>query len=128
MNDASRSLFDRYRALFSLRDSATVVAIEGIGRGLQLPQFSPLFKHELAFVLGELGPDAKPASEYLKAAIGETKNHAMVRHEAAEALGAVDFDPDAKAFLQQFLTHSDPVIRQSCEVALDIQDYWSASS
>ena len=43
----------------------------------------------------------------------------MVRHEAAEALGAID-DRRAKPILQEFLEDLKPEISESCEVALDL--------
>jgi deoxyhypusine monooxygenase len=128
MGDSSSSLFTRYRALFSLRDSKSAEAIAGIAGALTLPGYSSLFKHELGFVLGELGPDAKSASTLLKATIANTENHEMVRHEAAEALGAVDYDTEARQFLEGFVHNENKIISQSCEVALDIQDYWSADT
>jgi HEAT repeat protein len=60
--------------------------------------------------------------------------HAMVRHEAAEALGAVGTftdktndknKADVLTLLEQ-LEHDDPhrVVRESAAVALDIAKYW----
>lgn len=46
-----------------------------------------LFRHEIAFVLGQLAePVSVPA---LRAALADLSQHEMVRHECAEALGAV---------------------------------------
>lgn len=47
---------------------------------------------------------------------------AMVRHECAEALGAIATDT-AMNVLQQYLKDSERVVRESCEVALDICEY-----
>ena len=65
----------------------------------------------------------------------------MVRHEAAEALGALWFNQDTEAgraamdachsLLKRF---SDPqferdvAVRESCEVALDATDYWATAT
>jgi len=49
----------------------------------------------------------------------------MVRHEAAEALGAIG-DRTALLVLRKFETDSEPVISESCEVALDLLE-WVAS-
>jgi len=43
----------------------------------------------------------------------------MVRHEAAEALGAIG-DISSKSVLEKFLHHEKPEISESCEVALDL--------
>lgn len=53
----------------------------------------------------------------------------MVRHEAAEALGAVGGDLATQA-LQEFHEDSDApvVVQESCQVALNIVDYWADDS
>ena len=48
----------------------------------------------------------------------------MVRHEAAEALGAIG-TLECEQILQQYLQDSEQVVRESCEVALDVIDYWA---
>ena len=49
----------------------------------------------------------------------------MVRHEAAEAIGAIHNRWDeAKALLKEFLQDEDELVRESCEVALDAGDEW----
>jgi hypothetical protein len=59
----------------------------------------------------------------------------MVRHEAAEALGAIEFPEDdvtgaseRDALLRTFAsveTEPDQAVRESCVVALDTENYWS---
>ena len=49
----------------------------------------------------------------------DENEHVMVRHEAAEALGAIG-DRRAKPVLQEFLHDSLPEVSESCEVALDL--------
>ena len=49
----------------------------------------------------------------------------MVRHEAAEALGAIG-DRTALDVLAQFVDDEEIVIAESCEVALDLLE-WVAS-
>jgi deoxyhypusine monooxygenase len=46
----------------------------------------------------------------------------QVRHEAAEALGSIA-DPRCTALLRKYLTHAEPIVAESCIVALDIMDY-----
>ena len=52
----------------------------------------------------------------------------MVRHESAEALGAIEgTDEDwgrCEAVLRTFCADADPVVAESCQVALDAADYW----
>ena len=70
-----------------------------------------------------LAAGAPALAESLKR-IGE---HNMVRHEAAEALGAiVGAEESCRSILEEFKDDKDGVVRESCEVALDCQDYWSS--
>jgi deoxyhypusine monooxygenase len=48
----------------------------------------------------------------------------MVRHEAAEALGAIPSD-EVLEVLNRFAKDEIPIVRESCEAALDIHDYWT---
>jgi deoxyhypusine monooxygenase len=52
--------------------------------------------------------------------------HAMVRHEAAEALGAIG-GTHIEAVLEEFKHDSQKVVEESCLVALNTIDYWSTS-
>jgi deoxyhypusine monooxygenase len=45
----------------------------------------------------------------------------MVRHEAAEALGSIA-TPDVLSALDRFRTQGPRVVRESCEVALDMYE------
>ena len=77
--------FKRYRALFSLRNINTTEAVLAVCDALNTG--SDLFRHEVAFVLGQMEhPASVPA---LVKALQDTTQHAMVRHEAAEALGSI---------------------------------------
>lgn len=49
------------------------------------------------------------------------ENH-MVRHECAEALGSLATD-ECVQILNKFLKDKEAVVKESCEVALDITDY-----
>jgi deoxyhypusine monooxygenase len=80
---------------------------------------NPLLKHEVAFVLGQLEHPA--AVEALCAAVRCEEEHGMVRHEAAEALGAIG-SPDAISVLREFSEHPEPILRESCWVALHMYD------
>ena len=55
-----------------------------------------------------------------------TSEHAMVRHEAAEALGAIGGETVEKC-LQLYLNDSEIVVKESCQVALDTIDYWTSN-
>lgn len=118
--DPSKSLFDRYRAMFSLRNRNTEDAALALAEGYN--DTSALFRHEVAYVMGQMeNPVTVPA---LKKVLMDHKEHRMVRHEAAEALGAIG-TPECEEILQVYLKDSEQVVRESCEVALDIIDYWA---
>lgn len=48
--------------------------------------------------------------------------HAMVRHEAAEALGAIANSATVK-LLKEFTNDAEPIVAHSCVVALDMLEY-----
>ncbi|KAK7194355.1 deoxyhypusine hydroxylase [Novymonas esmeraldas] len=115
-------LFRRYMAMFSLRNLATEEAVAALCRGLREDTVSLLFRHEVAFVLGQLErPSSQPA---LIASLKDEEEAPMVRHEAAEALGAIA-DPATLPVLEAYATHHEPVVRDSCVVALEMHKYWA---
>lgn len=108
-------LYDRYKAMFTLRNSNTTKAVEILSNGFN--DKSSLLKHEVAFVLGQMRlPDAIP---YLRNIISKEDEHPMVRHEAAEALGAIGTD-DCINILKKYVGHGCDILRESCEVGLDL--------
>lgn len=81
---------------------------------------SALFRHEIAYVLGQMQhPAAVPA---LCAALQHSDESPMVRHEAAEALGSIGKE-ECLAVLQHYRADVEPVVKESCEVALDMLEY-----
>ena len=46
----------------------------------------------------------------------------MVRHECAEALGSIAHD-ECREILEEYLKDSAAVVKESCEVALDMCEY-----
>ena len=124
--DTRLGLFERYRAMFGLRDLASPpdlptagAAVEVLGRGL-LEDGSALFRHEVAFVFGQL---CHPASvPVLKECLGRRQEVAMVRHEAAEALGSLGEVEGVEEFLRGFLGDEEAVVRESVVVALDMAE------
>lgn len=118
--DPYNSLYERYAALFALRDMGGDDAILAICDGLEKETQSALFRHEVAYVLGQLAsPVAIPA---LSQTLSNHEESYMVRHEAAEALGAIASD-EAQEVLKKYVKDGADVVRESVEVALDIADY-----
>ncbi|KAK8042778.1 hypothetical protein PG994_013261 [Apiospora phragmitis] len=124
--DTKAPLFIRYRAMFALRDLASPPdlptaepAVLALAKGFSDP--SALFRHEIAFVFGQLShPASIPA---LTAALSNTEEASMVRHEAAEALGSLGEEDGVEDILKGFLHDKEKVVRESVIVALDMVDY-----
>ncbi|ODV88058.1 hypothetical protein CANARDRAFT_26219 [[Candida] arabinofermentans NRRL YB-2248] len=118
LNDQDKSLFERYRAMFRLRDIGTDEACLALASGFDDP--SALFKHEIAYVFGQLcNPVTVPS---LIKILGNNKEAGMVRHEAAEALGSIATD-EVLPILKSYLNDKDDVVRESAVVALDMYEY-----
>jgi len=119
--DESAPLFDRYRAMFSLRNKADSVSVKALASGLNCG--SALFRHEVAFVLGQVASPCAVAE--LLDRLRDTQENPMVRHECAEALGGIASPGlDVESELSKYLASDIPaVVRESCVVALDMADY-----
>lgn len=131
--DPEKSLFERYRAMFGLRDAVgrasgtneelAKAAVDALTAGFE--DTSALFRHEIAYVLGQLShPVSVPALLRVLENRGEDE---MVRHEAAEALGSIA-TPEVLSALTTFSSGNEPsrVVRESCEVALDMYEHESS--
>lgn len=114
----SASLFDRYRAMFALRNLRTPEAILALSSGLK--SGSALFRHEVAFVLGQLQDEH--GIEALKESLRDESENEMVRHECAEALGAIA-NKECFDVLNEYLKDDKRVVKESCEIALDMCEY-----
>ncbi|KAH0560384.1 deoxyhypusine hydroxylase [Cotesia glomerata] len=112
------SLFDRYRAMFSLRNLRSKEAVLALSEGLKAK--SALFRHEIGFVLGQLQEEV--SVPYLRAALENPEEDEMVRHECAEALGSIAH-PDCQTILNNYLDDKKRVVRESCVIALDMCEY-----
>jgi deoxyhypusine monooxygenase len=124
--DTSLPLFQRYRAMFALRDLSSppdlptaVPAVQALARGFSDP--SALFRHEIAFVFGQLSHPASIPS--LTETLSNTKEASMVRHEAAEALGSLGDEEGVEDTLKKFLDDPEQVVRDSVIVALDMAEF-----
>ena len=111
-------LYDRYKAMFALRNKATEEAVLALCDGLL--DSSALFRHEIGYVLGQLQhPASIPA---LEKALSNCEEVGMVRHECAEALGSIATD-ECMQILTRYRDDPEPVVRESCIVALDMGEY-----
>ncbi|NXE97620.1 DOHH hydroxylase, partial [Menura novaehollandiae] len=116
--DESQELFDRYRAMFALRNVAGQAAVLALAEGLSCG--SALFRHEIGYVLGQLQDEA--CVPQLTAALCSRAESPMVRHECAEALGSIA-RPSCLRALRAFASDQERVVRESCQVALDMYEY-----
>jgi deoxyhypusine monooxygenase len=118
--DADLPILERYRAMFSLRNKGGAACVEQLCRALTTDTSSPLLRHEVAYVLGQLQhPDSVDALEVSLRRLGE---HEMVRHESAEGRWQ-----DCERILTEFASDENVVVRESCLVALDAANYWGHS-
>jgi len=117
--DETLPMFERYRAMFSLRNNGDDASIQALALGLQCS--SALFRHEVAFVLGQAASPA--AINELITRLRDADENPMVRHECAEALGgigAIGVEQELSKYLGK---EEADVVRESCVVALDMVDY-----
>ena len=112
--------------MFALRDLSSppdlptaVPAIQALALGLKDP--SALFRHEVAFVFGQLSHPASIPS--LTETLSDTSEASMVRHEAAEALGSLGDEEGVEAILRKFINDPEQVVRDSIIVALDMAEF-----
>lgn len=116
--DENAKLFERYRAMFSLRNIQTVESINALGNGLKCK--SALFRHEIAFVLGQIQNEC--SIKVLADNLQDANENEMVRHECAEALGAIATEKCIE-ILKKYLHDEKQVVKESCVVALDMCEY-----
>lgn len=117
MNE-EETLFNRYRAMFGLRNLRTQESVLALATGLKGK--SALFRHEVAFVLGQLQEEC--SIPFLAENLRDATENEMVRHECAEALGAIATE-ECTQILNEYLADEKRVVKESCEVALDMCEY-----
>eukprot|EP01080_Neovahlkampfia_damariscottae_P008383 gene8383-208_t len=123
--DENETLTQKYRAMFALRnkiqENNDLDALKILCKGFSKKE-GALFKHEVAFVLGQL--EKEESSDALHEVLMDEEEHPMVRHEAAEALGAI-CDEKSLKILKEYQKDKVEPVRDSCIVALDMHEYWS---
>ena len=121
--EEAKPLFERYRAMFTLRNIGTSDAVKALASGL-LSGKSALFRHEIAFVFGQMLH--QDSVEVLKSVLENDEEVDMVRHECAEALGSIA-SKDCLPILQHFNSGKNSetprVVTDSCLVAIDMYNH-----
>ncbi|CAD7959167.1 unnamed protein product [Amoebophrya sp. A120] len=120
LSDPKVELFQRYIAMFTLRN---LNAVQPLGEALLSDRSSPVLRHEIAFILGQI--ESEEAVHFLAENLNLPHNaeHGMVRHESAIALGSIGGE-SAKEWLRRFCHDPDVLVAESCLVALDTIHYW----
>lgn len=114
-------LFNKYRVLFTLRNIASAEAIDLMSECFS-DKFTALFKHEVAFVLGQMAKTAKKALSKLELVLQDENESNIVRHETALALGELS---ETKELLDKYSSHEDLLVAESCIFATDFVDFWN---
>ena len=119
--DEDEKMFQRMRALFALRNIGGKPAVDSLANAFD--SSSELLKHEIAYVLGQMQDDN--AVPHLIERLEDLNEDVMVRHEAAEALGAIG-NRVAMGTLEKFASDEEVVVAESCEVAIDLLNWVSS--
>ena len=119
--DEEERMFQRMRALFALRNIGGKDAVDSLAAAFD--SSSALLKHEVAYVLGQMQDDH--AVPHLISRLEDRGEDVMVRHEAAEALGAIG-NRIAMSTLEKFAMDDEIVVAESCEVAIDLLNWVSS--
>lgn len=119
-------LFERYRALFTLREINTEEAVVAMCQCLTVEnsrKCSALLKHEVAFVLAQMEDVFKPSLPFLLDCVSNDEEAPIVRHEILICIGMLI---DDEAIISHFLKSPDLIVSQSCEVAINLMNYRKA--
>jgi len=119
--DEDEKMFQRMRALFALRNIGGGESVDALAAAFG--SASALLKHEIAYVLGQMQDDH--AVPHLIERLEDLDEDVMVRHEAAEALGAIG-NRSAMTTLEKFVNDEEIVVAESCEVAIDLLNWVSS--
>ncbi|GAB68693.1 deoxyhypusine hydroxylase [Plasmodium cynomolgi strain B] len=128
LNNETVPLKLRYEALFKLRDMETDMSINALGEVLIKDKKSAIFRHEVAFVLGQALH--LNSLKYLISSLQNVGEHEMVRHEVALALGSLgslninsqeykNVQSEIISTLKTFSKDACRVVSESCLVGLD---------
>ena len=119
--DEDERMFHRMRALFALRNIGGKDSVDALAAAFD--SSSALLKHEIAYVLGQMQDDH--AVPHPISRLEDLEEDVMVRHEAAEALGAIG-NRVAMSTLEKFAEDDEIVVAESCEVAIDLMNWVSS--
>ena len=123
--DPNESIFERYRCMFTLREMGTDESCEALCQALteeNKPNCSALLKHEVGFVLGQMGKSFdKVCTPYLEKVVEDVTEAPVVRHECTLALGHVTCHTEV---IEKYSEDPEPIVKESCIVAQDMVKNW----
>jgi len=117
--DDDADLFQRYRAMFALRNLSSPEAALALAEGLRCPR-SAVFRHEIAYVLGQMEQSA--VVPQLTASLNDPSEPSIVRHECADAIRSIAAD-GCEASLRRHVCDSTRIVSDSCVLALDSLEF-----
>eukprot|EP00466_Bigelowiella_natans_P006979 jgi/Bigna1/86439/estExt_fgenesh1_pg.C_100245 len=114
LKDPKCNIGKRMRTVFYLKMHGGKEAIDALAGGLVSE--SVLLNHEICYVLGQMqDPQALPV---LNAVLEDEKAHPVVRHEAAEALGAIGMEKSIE-LLEKYKDSKVTEVAETCKLAID---------
>jgi len=122
--DKETHIYNKYKALYFLRDMQTEEAIVALGNLLNVEHreaTGALLRHEVCFALGMLADKAKVLKDRLEKTIADKTESSIVRHEAISAYSSALTDI---SFLKNYLEDDSRVVKESAIVAIDMIEYW----
>ena len=114
LGDLSTPLPQRMRAVFYLRTLGGAEAVAGLCAALTVRGGTTLFRHEVAYVLGQM--EAREAIPTLTAVLRDASEDPIVRHECGEALGAIA-DPATLPLLEEMCGDPQAEVSETCQIA-----------
>ncbi|KAK2648427.1 hypothetical protein Ddye_015916 [Dipteronia dyeriana] len=116
--DEEKGMYECYTVLFALRNNGGEEAVFAIIDSLGAK--SALLKHEVCKVAWSIAN--KAASDALSNILTDVNEHPKVRHEAVEGHGSIA-DDQSITLIEKFARDPEPIVSQSCEVALSMLEY-----
>ena len=120
--DQNRPLKERFRALFSLKEAATIdndksdLIVNLMFKALDKNEPSALLKHEVAYCLGQTR--CSKSVHLLETVLSDVSRETIVRHEAGEALGAIAHETSLPLLTKLAKEDLSPEVKDTCELAV----------
>ncbi|CAD8127484.1 unnamed protein product [Paramecium sonneborni] len=122
--DDNTTLFNKYRALYYLRNNANKY-FDQIDQLLISNKLGALFKHEICFVIGQVGEAPKQIHEALINMIKDENQPAIARHEAIAAFQTVNSNKEITLqILNQYSKSQDQIVRETALVSLKMIEFY----